>query len=159
MRVNIRRPPKNPERNQRITVEIEPHDVWSLDWTLAQIIHPGLIMLKQQKNGAPRVDPEDVPEELRPTPEELANYEEDLSIDELWFERYDYILDEMIWAFEQKCRDHWEDDYYGPYIEGDDGKFLNGRFEWTDDKGRQAHQERMTNGFKLFGKYFEALWD
>ena len=68
-------------------------------------------------------------------------------------------MDEMIWAFEQKCRDHWEEDYYGPYIEGDDGKFLNGRFEWTDDKGRNAHQERMTNGFKLFGKYFESLWD
>ena len=31
--------------------------------------------------------------------------------------------------------------------------------EWTDDKGRNAHQERMTNGFKLFGKYFESLWD
>ena len=22
-----------------------------------------------------------------------------------------------------------------------------------------AHQKRMSNGFKLFGKYFEALWD
>ena len=65
----------------------------------------------------------------------------------------------MIWAFEQKTRDHWEEDYYGPYIEGEDGKMLSGHFEWTDDKGRQAHQERMSNGFRLFGKYYENLWD
>ena len=132
MRVNIRRPPKNPERNQRITVEIEPHDVWSLDWTLAQIIHPGLIMLKQQKNGAPWVDPEDVPDELRPTTEELANYEEDARTDELWFDRYDYILDEMIWAFDLIKQD------------------VN-----IHSKPEAA---RIDNALRLFGKYYQSLW-
>jgi len=132
MRVNIRRPPKNPERNQRITVEIEPHDVWSLDWTLAQIIHPALMMLKQQKNGAPWVDPEDVPEELRPTPEELANYEEDARTDELWFDRFDYILDEMIWAFDQ--------------IKQDVNIFS------------KSDSERVDNALRLFGKYYRSLW-
>ena len=132
MRVNIRRPPKNPERNQRITVEIEPHDVWSLDWTLAQIIHPALVMLKQQKNGAPWVDPMDVPEELRPTPEELANYEEDARTDELWFDRFDYILDEMIWAFDQIKQD------------------VN-----IHSKSDAA---RINNALRLFGKYYQSLW-
>ena len=28
------------------------------------------------------------------------------------FKRWDWILDEMIWAFHQKCRDDWEGDYY-----------------------------------------------
>jgi len=132
MRVNIRRPPKNPERNQRITVEIEPHDVWSLDWTLAQIIHPGLIMLKQQKNGAPWVDPEDVPDELRPTTEELANYEEDARTDELWFDRYDYILDEMIWAFD--------------------------RIKQDVNIHSKSDAERVNNALRLFGKYYQSLW-
>lgn len=132
MRVNIRRPPKNPERKQRIDVLVEPHDVWSLDWTLAQIIHPGLIMLKQQKNGAPYVDPMDVPEELRPTPEELANYEEDARTDERWFERYDYILDEMIWAFDLIKRD------------------VN-----IHSKSDAA---RINNALRLFGKYYQSLW-
>ena len=132
MRVNIRRPPKNPERKQRIDVSIEPHDVWSLDWTLAQIIHPGLIMLKQQKNGAPWVDPMDVPEELRPTPEELANYEEDARTDELWFDRFDYILDEMIWAFDLIKRD------VNIYSKSD--------------------AERIDNALRLFGKYYQSLW-
>ena len=132
MRVNIRRPPKNPERNQRITVEIEPHDVWSLDWTLAQIVHPALMMLKQQKNGAPWVDPMDVPEELRPTPEELANYEEDARTDELWFDRFDYILDEMIWAFDQIKHD----------------VNIHSKLE----------AERINNSLRLFGKYYQSLW-
>jgi len=132
MRVNIRRPPKNPERKQRIDVSIEPHDVWSLDWTLAQIIHPGLIMLKQQKNGAPWVDPADVPEELRPTPEELANYEEDARTDELWFDRFDYILDEMIWAFDLIKQD------------------VN-----IHSKPEAA---RVDNALRLFGKYYRSLW-
>jgi hypothetical protein len=132
MRVNIRRPPKNPERNHRVNVLVEPHDVWSLDWTLAQIIHPALMMLKQQKNGAPWVDPMDVPEELRPTPEELANYEEDARTDELWFDRFDYILDEMIWAFDQIKQD------------------LN-----IHSKSDAA---RINNALRLFGKYYQSLW-
>ena len=132
MRVNIRRPPKNPERNQRVDVLVEPHDVWSLDWTLAQIIHPGLIMLKSMKNGAPRVDPEDVPEYLRPSAEELAVYKEHGETDELWFDRYDYILDEMIWAFD--------------LIKQDVTIYS------------KAENERLNNALRLFGKYYQSLW-
>jgi hypothetical protein len=68
-------------------------------------------------------------------------------------------MDEMIWAFEQKCRDHWEDDYYGDYIEDQKNGPIAGSFEWIDHEGRQKHQERMSNGFRLFGTYFENLWD
>ena len=50
--------------------------------------------------------------------------------------KWDSIMSEMIWAFGQKCADDWE---------------LN------DDHA--ARQERMTNGFKLFGEYYENLWD
>ena len=64
----------------------------------------------------------------------------------------------MIWAFEQKLTD-WEDVYYGPWIENESGKALGGHFEWVDNEGRKKHQERMSNGFRLFGKYYETLWD
>ena len=132
MRVNIRRPPKNPERNQRVDVLVEPHDVWSLDWTLAQIIHPGLVMLKQKKCGAPKVDAEDVPEHLRPTPEELADYQDHAETDGSWFDRYDYILDEMIWAFD--------------LIKQDVNIYS------------KAENERLNNALRLFGKYYQSLW-
>ena len=119
-------------KNRAEKIEIEPFDTWSMDSTLAMIIHPMLVQLKETTHGYPS---------------------------ELTEERWNEILDEMIWAFEQKNRDHWEDDYYGPYIESEDKRELFGRFEWIDDEGRQKHQERMTNGFKLFGKYYENLWD
>ena len=32
-------------------------------------------------------------------------------------------------------------------------------FEVDDQEGMKAEQERISNGFRLFGKYYEALWD
>ena len=146
-------------RTQKVKVRIDRWDTWSMDHTLAPIILPMLKQLKETKHGAPWVAVADVPKELRPTKKEVLEYSKDGSTDDKFFKRWDWILDEMIWAFEQKNRDHWQDDYYGPYIESEDKRELFGRFEWIDDEGRQKHQERMTNGFKLFGKYYENLWD
>jgi hypothetical protein len=146
-------------RTQKVSVKIDRWDTWSMDHTLAPIILPMLVQLKETKHGAPNVDPKDVPKELRPTTKWKKAYEGDGTTDPKFFERWDWVLDEMIWAFEQKCRDHWEEDYYGPYIESKDKRELFGRFEWIDDEGRQKHQERMSNGFRLFGTYFENLWD
>ena len=146
-------------RTQKVSVKIDRWDTWSMDHTLAPIILPMLVQLKATKHGAPNVDPKDVPKELRPTTKWKKAYEGDGTTDPKFFERWDWVLDEMIWAFEQKCRDHWEEDYYGPYIESEDKRELFGRFEWIDDEGRQKHQERMSNGFRLFGKYYENLWD
>ena len=128
MRVRI-----GPYRKNRATrVEIEPHDTWSMDCTLAMIIHPMLVQLKATQHGHP------------------SNLTE---------QEWDQILDEMIWAFEQKCRDHWEDDYYGDYDEDQKNGPMVGSFKWIDHEGMNTHQERMSNGFRLFGKYYENLWD
>jgi len=146
-------------RTQKTKVHIDKWDTWSMDHTLAPIILPMLVQLKETKQGAPMVDMKDVPKELRATKAQISKYGKNGDTDPKFFERWDWVLDEMIWAFEQKCRDHWEEDYYGPYIESKDKRELFGRFEWIDDEGRQKHQERMSNGFKLFGKYYENLWD
>jgi hypothetical protein len=146
-------------REQKVKIHIDKWDTWSMDHTLAPIILPMLIQLKAEKHGAPQVDYKDVPKELRATKKQIEAYSKNGVVDPKHFERWDWIMDEMIWAFEQKNRDRWEDDYYGPYIESEDKRELFGRFEWTDDEGRQKHQERMSNGFRLFGKYYENLWD
>ena len=145
-------------RQQRVKVHIDRWDTWSMDHTLAPIILPMLVQLKETKHGAPHVDLEDVPKELHGKKLTMKQKEQG-EVDDKHFERWDWVLNEMIWAFEQKCRDHWEEDYYGPYIEGEGDGILGGHFEWTDDEGRQKHQERMSNGFRLFGKYFESLWN
>ena len=129
---------------QRIKVRIDPWDTWSMDHTLAPIILPMLKQLKETKHGAPNVYLEDVPSKLRPTKKELTAYTKNGETDDKFFERWDWVMDEMIWAFEQKCRDDWQADYH---------------YNKWDMEGLKAHQERMSNGFRLFGKYFENLWD
>ena len=140
-----------PDRKEKI--RIDRYDTWSMDSTLSLIILPMLKQLRDSKHGAPYVEPDDVPKDL--IPKEQDKY----GTDDTHFARWDWVLDEMIWAFEQKTRDNWESDYYGPYIDSEDGKPFSGHFEWKDDKGREAHQKRMSKGFELFGKYYEGLWD
>ena len=142
---------------QKIKVRIDPHDTWSMDYTLAHIITPMLVQLKETKHGATMVDMKDVPKELRATKKQLDEYAKGGDVDPKHFDRWDWILDEMIWAFEQKCRDNWDEDFY-EYENNDTEKF-GVKLVWEDKDGSKAHQERMTNGFKLFGKYYEDLWD
>lgn len=139
-------------------VKIDHWDTWSMDHTLAYMIVPMLKQLKQDKHGAPMVDDEDVPEHLRST--SAPPKENEYDIDDFHFQRWDWVMDEMIWAFEQKL------------IDDDDGKF----FDWSevdrsqsineqaklvkiDREGLDAHHARKTNGYRLFGKYYEGLWD
>jgi hypothetical protein len=135
-----------------------------MDHTLAHIVLPMLAQLKATKHGAPNVDNADVPKELRMSKKDRIQFAKDGSTDDKFFKRWDWVLDEMIWAFNQKCRDNWDDDYYeyremGPEESKDPDSLFGIKLVWEDPEGRMAHQERMTNGFKLFGKYYENLWD
>lgn len=153
--------------NRRVNVKIDKWDTWNMDESLAHIIVPMLKQLKEEKHGAPFVDDEDVPENLRSTNAEPK--ENDYDTDSNHFLRWDYVMDEMIWAFEQKIT-NWEQQYYSgesdvyfEKLDDDSGmsqmkRGPNDTFK-VDMEGRKAHQERMTNGYKLFGKYFESLWD
>jgi hypothetical protein len=122
---------------QSVKVKIDKWDTWSMDHTLAHVIHPMLVQLKATTHGYPGG---------------------------LTEKKWDSIMDEMIWAFEQKLRDNWEGDYYeyremGPEESKDPDSLFGLKLVWEDPEGRAAHQKRMTNGFKLFGKYYENLWD
>jgi hypothetical protein len=139
-------------------IKLDRWDTWSFDHTLADIILPGLKQLKVDKHGAPFVDDRDVPKELRSNVAEPKENEWD--IDSLHFQRWDYVLDEMIWAFEQKVDDEAESKFF-------DHSKCNDKSPWDKDyirpeydkKGYEAWAKRKTNGFRLFGKYFENLWD
>lgn len=146
------------KRTQSVTVKIHPYDTWSMDHTLAHIIVPMLKQLKATKHGAPNVDKDDVPEALWPTAAEEQLYNTTGQTDSHFFARWDWVMDEMIWAWEQKLID-WEEQYYGTWIDDETVEPFGGYFKDPDDDGRRRHQERMTRGFLLFGKYTECLWD
>ena len=154
-------------------VKIDKWDTWSMDSTLSIIILPMLKQLNATKHGAPTTDDADVPEGLRST--DAPPKENEWDVDENWFKRWDWIMGEMIWTFEQKQPDcDWEHQYYSGVhdtsfraIEWDaDGKALlheqvkgpNDTFK-VDREGMDKHQDRINNGMKLFGKYYQGLWD
>lgn len=153
------------KKERKIVIKLDRYDTWGMDHTLAHIIVPMLKQLKATKHGSPNTDDEDVPEHLRSTAAPpVEKWHEDDNIHARW----EWILNEMIWAFEQKTRDWWEEDYIIEHgeIDWDAKPDDNGNTElkWKnegkyDREGMKAHQERMSNGFRLFGKYYEALWD
>jgi len=120
------------KKKRTIKVHIDRWDTWSMDDTLAHIILPMLKQLKETKHGAPYVDLKDVPKELHG--KKLTKKQKDNGeVDDKHFERWDWVLDEMIFAFDSKVNDGWEE--------------------------RKVYEERISNGFKLFGKYYNNLWD
>lgn len=141
MKVNIG--PYTDDAEQVVEVHIDKWDTWSMDHTLAPIILPMLIQLKQTTHGAPNVDLEDVPEGLRPTNTEEWQklYNEGGETDEKFFERWDWVMDEMIYAFDCKAN---KDEVY---------------MRLEDQTEIKKEQKRISNGFRLFGKYYESLWD
>ena len=150
-------------------VKIDRYDTWSMDHTLSDIILPMLKQLKATKHGAPHTDDEDVPEYLRSHMAQPKENEWDT--DSLHFMRWDWILDEMIWAFEQKVADDAEGQFFEHEPWDDVPATRAERKAWMDnvneslkrtkydEAGHRAWQARKANGFRLFGKYFEALWD
>jgi len=143
-------------------VKLDRWDTWSMDHTLAYIIHPMLVQLNKTKHGAPYTEDSDVPEYLRSHMAQPKENEWDT--DSLHFMRWDWILNEMIWAFEQELKDDDESQFF------DDSECGDEKFPWNKDgqyisklkldkEGLEAHQKRKANGFRLFGCYYKNLWD
>ena len=147
-------------------IKIDPWDAWSLEHTLSPIILPILKQLKKAKHGAPFIADEDVPPKLRANrgvykgnaDPALHRIEDD--VDSKFFKRFDYILDEMIWTFEQLSMDDHEGKFYD-HTEARKEKDFNKSVckVKVDRVGLRKHNERIDNGLRLFGKYYRALWD
>lgn len=177
MKVNIRKYNKNSDR--KIDVEIERFDTWSLDHTLAHIILPALIQLKETKHGVPS-DFADAGGEDYNQQDSFDFYKE--THEDAFAERckqWDEVLDKMIWSFQQISLDEYDAKYHHGTPKYDFVETANlypnpvtGKMEktyqmvdknpnehWYDHVGHQLHEERIQEGLELFGKYYRALWD
>lgn len=123
------------KKNRKVKIEIESFDTWNMDHTLALIISPMLVQLQAKKAGAPPVENEDVPEHLRWVPSSFC-YEE-AGNDPFWFDRWDYVLTEMTFAFQ----------------------YLSKEDSFLDPQADERRYNRVKNGLRLFGKYYLSLWD
>ena len=111
-------------------VKIDPWDTWSMDHTLAKIVVPMLKQLRDTTHGSPVVDWEDRPDHLIGCIIEPFNGE----VDEFFHQAWDWVLTEMIYSFQHSI-DQW------------------------DDEEVEVDHDRVKNGFRLFGKYYQNLWD
>ena len=159
-------------------IKIDHWDTWSMDHTLSPIILPMLRQLKEVKHGSPLVDDEDVPEGLGLRSTEAEPKENEWDTDSNHFKRWDWVMGEMIFAFECKVDDSWEDAFRsGDHditwipVDKDGNQVPKGEHKYyqmgkgpkdtyqCDYEGLEAVEKRIQNGFRLFGKYFSALWD
>lgn len=147
------------KKKRKIEIQIDKWDTWGMDHTLAMIILPMLIQLKETKHGSPTVDDKDLPKKIRA-----------ITGDDAVHEKWDWVMDEMIWAFTQLNDDDndaqfhtGEHDIY--FEKCDDGtgnsEMKNGpnNTHVFDSKGYEKHSKRIQRGTTLFGKYFRGLWD
>lgn len=158
------------KRKRTIKVKLDRWDIWAGDYHIALMVLPILQDLQKRKHGAPFVDDEDVPIGLRST--SAPPKENEYDVDANHFKRYDYVLNEMIFAFKLHTIDDWDkecwsgvhdlilqeedDEKYGKVhklVEGPNhtAKFNKERFDRIDS--------RRKNGLRLFAKYFYTLSD
>ena len=170
MKVEIKRYRSGKQRGtlRKSVVEIDDYDVWNCDYTLAQIIYPLLVKLKEKKHGAPIVEDENVPEELRST--SCAPKENEWDIDDNHFKRWDFVLDEILFAMQEIANDNENEPPYhtktGTIEFGEiDGATQTGPinfvgWESTPESvaANKAYHDRVQNGCRLLGLHFQNLW-
>lgn len=144
------------KKNRKTKIRIDKYDTWNMDHTLALIVLPMLKQLKATKHGSPYTDDEDVPEHLRSKADRIKMGKPDIRKVEIWdpddtiHDRWNWVVDEMIYAFEMELDEDWDLRIYEKY-----GK------DWPPEAlaERKVIQDRIANGFRLFGKYYQGLWD
>lgn len=113
---------------QRRTRGWDDRDLWSLDHTIARFVLPRLIELKKVKPG--------VPMDFYPEGCTHPTAEEDAEASRKMHE----VLDKMIYSMQAILDDK------RPGLDSKDPEV------WV------SAEERIQEGFDLFGKYFQMLW-
>jgi hypothetical protein len=163
--------------DRRSIIKFNRSDFLCIDSTLSDIILPLVKEVKREKQGVPCIDNEDVPEELRTEEDLFSKCNHSDKEMELLTAKWDYVLDEIIFAFEKLKEGGWEDEFHSGHI---DFKFVPVDKEGNevpeeeaelfrmdrgpndtsklDIEGLKAMDARIQNGTMLFGKYYRALW-
>jgi len=121
-------------KNKRVSVHVDDYDLWNADTTLAIVIVEVLKRFRSQYTGSPHIENDDVPDELKMSDEDLVKFNETGDSDANFHKRWEYVLDEMIFAMDFVA---------------------NGMSHHTET---EEEDDRVNNGLRLFGKYMRALW-
>ena len=129
MKINIGEPKKDKSAD---TIHIDNFDCWSLDYTLARIIHPALIRLKETKHGYPELWEDGMVTHHNWDRQLHFDFiDEDIETNYL-IDKWNGVLDKMIYSFSKIMEDAYFDNE-----------------EW----------ETIQEGLDLFAKHYTSLWD
>jgi hypothetical protein len=123
MQVSIKRPNLSSD-TQTVDVQVEDWDTWNVDITLSHIIAPLLRKYKERNHGYPS------------------------TLDK---EKWDNILDSMIYSFEFKIANT---DVLDVCLDS----CVNNHSSDECKECMERTQAKVSQGFLLFGMYFEHLW-
>lgn len=154
------------KRNRNMYIHIDGYDAWNADDTMARIILPIMKRVKEDKQGYGFIDDEDVPEEIRST--NASPKENEWDWDDNAQKRYEWVLNEIIWSFEQILDPNGEDQFHSGVIDHVWEPCENSKLSQLghgpkhthefDVDGYKAWYKRIDNGTTLFGKYFRTFW-
>lgn len=109
----------------------------------------------------------DVPEEIRST--NASPKENEWDWDDNAEKRYEWVLDEIIWAFEQILSPDADDQFHTGVIDHVWEPCENSNLSQLGHGPKHTHEfdidgykvwsKRIDNGTTLFGKYFRTFWN
>lgn len=111
---------------------IDDEDIMSFENTLAPLVYAMLLKLQENDVSFGAVDNSDVPVDLR-------------NMNEYDYDRWQWLLNELIWTFEQVTLE-------AP-VYREPGTLFEGSVDLTEE-----YERRIQNGYQLFGKYLATLW-
>ena len=174
MKVYIGRYPKD-DSARKIRVRIDRWDVWSMEHTLSLIILPCLKLFRSNMHGYPGcfIEPECASGEVSPHTKPVVSPDDEQ--EEPGFIKWKAILDKMIWSFEEIANFGLNEPPFPDKIEEIKEEHVTGlgkgmpytRTTTTYEEGAveawkvlaKAYQDKVNDGLKLFGEYYQHLWD
>lgn len=147
-------------------------DTYSMKSSLSEVIYAGLVKYKEVINGGE--DRKGIPssitnelEELNILPENHEVFDPTKDYWEICYKRFDYILDEMIYAFADNEPDIMDYDFsfdFTDRVVNANGTISTNLVCTNEDENVRhtsdcrLHEERCERGRLLFAKHFNGLW-
>ena len=122
-------------KNRAFHIHIDDHDVWNLDHTLACIIYPALVRLKETKHGYPELWEDGMVQHHTWTRQLHFDFIDEEVETKYLMDKWDTIMDKMIYSFGAIMYDRLYD--------------IDELDEWY----------RIQEGLDLFAKHYTSLWD
>jgi hypothetical protein len=136
------------KRKRKVKIKLHDYDTWNTDFTLSLIILPLIKQFRANKYGTPFVPDGDVPAELGIRSTDLPKKENEHEWDDNCHKRWDWVLGEVEWTFEQLVDPDSDDKFFKKTGE----EIFD--FELDNEGLKKEYDERIQRGLILFGKNF-----